>query len=537
MSTIKNQTNHIKFLINISVLFSGIVICGAISVLLGKDLSWDLANYHFYNPFAYLHHRSTQDYWPFPFIQAYFSPTMDFLTYFLVNYTNPIFTMFLMGALHGINFWLTYRISIEILNSLAPEKYSNLIAVLLALIGMYGPTALPGMGSFQQDNTVSIFILSFVLLQLRTWRLYASCHKISWLSCFISCIFLGIATGCKLTAGIYIGGTIIACLLMSSPRHTKIKILCLSLLGIATGLLLANGYWMLFLWQHYQNPFFPFFNSIFHSPHFPDISWRDTRFLPTGWLQTLFFPFFFSWNGQTSELPFTDFRFALLYLAAIYYMWHRIRNSYSAKLNLTTQWFLLFFVSSYILWQYYFSILRYIVSLEMLAPLAIYLFIYQSEQRSNSRKLYVTLCSTLIFFTMSPVKPIRAPWYNQSYFNVQLPQIIKSDERAVVLMPIPAFADFLDPRPQTYLIPFLPSQWRFVGIAFWQKKYLIPDALKTLQLSHSSESVYLLTPKPYLPLMQEIARSLYLNAPRQCEHIFTDRQKVTYQELLICKIR
>ncbi|MDB9418606.1 hypothetical protein PN487_18805, partial [Microcystis aeruginosa CS-556/03] len=49
---------------------------GIISVILGQDVSWDLRNYHFYNPYMLLTGRFKYDVLPAQ-IQTFFNPLMD----------------------------------------------------------------------------------------------------------------------------------------------------------------------------------------------------------------------------------------------------------------------------------------------------------------------------------------------------------------------------------------------------------------------------------------------------------------------------
>src|SRR4051812_38905663 len=92
------------------VLCAGMVVCGLLAVTFGKELTWDVVSYHYYNAFAFLHHRWGHDYWPSNYIQMFINPLMDVLGYFLINHFIPVTAVFLLGAIHGINVWLMYCI-------------------------------------------------------------------------------------------------------------------------------------------------------------------------------------------------------------------------------------------------------------------------------------------------------------------------------------------------------------------------------------------------------------------------------------------
>src|ERR1700722_12262318 len=103
----------IKRTTSLSVLSFAMLLSGLLSLIRGKELCWDFANYHFYNPFAFIHQRFLQDYWPSSFVHAHLPPTIDFLSYFLVNYFPVISVTFIIGAIHGINFWLVFMIALN----------------------------------------------------------------------------------------------------------------------------------------------------------------------------------------------------------------------------------------------------------------------------------------------------------------------------------------------------------------------------------------------------------------------------------------
>jgi len=197
-----------------SVLIVAVLGCGCLSLLFGKELCLDLANYHFYNPFAFLHSRFTIDYWPDSFIHGHYAPTIDFLGYFLINYFSSKWAVFVLGALHGINFWLVFLIAYHFLEH---HPYPYWIALLCTLLGLYGPTVLPGIGSFQNDNLMSIFVLGFILLQCRALAFFST-HTILLKkkvtprddnlgsykkNIFWGFLLLGIAVSLKLTAFIF----------------------------------------------------------------------------------------------------------------------------------------------------------------------------------------------------------------------------------------------------------------------------------------------------------------------------------------------
>jgi hypothetical protein len=503
--------------LNKFILITSILLSGCLAIFFGKELCWDLANYHFYNPYALLHARHKIDYWPNSNVHQYINPTIDLLTYFLIQNFTPRMSEFILGAIHGINLWLLFLIAKYFL----PQKSSTLLAVILALLGMLGPTTLPGIGSFQNDNLISIFVLGFVLLQLQGYFFFAG-------------VMLGLGLGLKLTAGIYAAGGMLAILFTPLSLRSKIKMMMTCGTGFAIGMLITSGYWMWMMWSEHHNPLFPFFNSLFHSPDFAMTDWRDTRFLPKNLLQTIFFPFYFSFDGRTADAPFRDFRFAVVYGLVV---------MIGAKLGKKAfpRWgkaFLLsFFLLSYLIWQFYFSIARYLAPLEMLAPLMIYLLLRMLMKHTLTFYTSLSAIFLALMLTLSPIPMIRAPWYDTTFFNVQLPASLP--DQATVLIAYPAYVLNTNPRPQSYLIPFFPAKWRFIGIPLLNEKLFLDAAAMNIiqsKLNQRTEKMYLLTSDRNMPELLKAAFNFHLAPDGECEKIYSDRQAVTHQNVLLCPI-
>ena len=83
---------------------------GLLAAALGKDDNWDLLRYHYYNPHAWLHGRNGHDLLAADF-HVYFNPLLD-LPFYLGNQFLPgVALTFLLGALHGMNGVLLWRIA------------------------------------------------------------------------------------------------------------------------------------------------------------------------------------------------------------------------------------------------------------------------------------------------------------------------------------------------------------------------------------------------------------------------------------------
>lgn len=79
-----------------------------VAVALGKDGTWDLFNYHFYNPWAWLHGRISLDIFPAQ-LQSFFNPLIDFPFYWAVSSLRDDLVVLLLGIPFGLGLWLTWR--------------------------------------------------------------------------------------------------------------------------------------------------------------------------------------------------------------------------------------------------------------------------------------------------------------------------------------------------------------------------------------------------------------------------------------------
>lgn len=516
-----------------SIFVFGMFACGLLSICLGKELQWDLAAYHFYNPYAFLHQRDQIDYWPPSAIQMFLSPTIDLLGYFLIKHFTPITTEFFLGALHGINVGLLFCIARNLLANYVKNTVPlTATCFFVAFLGMYAPTVLPSIGGFFNDNVVSIFVLVFVWMLLH----YLS-NSLQPKPIILAFLVLGIAMGLKLTAAIYAIGALLALMVIvkkTGDERANFHWLIFAIFGLTLGLVLANGYWMWHLWQQYRNPFFPFYNKIFHSPFFPAINWQDKRFMPENWQQWLLFPFYFStWRKATTELYSADYRFVMIYILLIAF---GVRFLFGKKTHsVKFIWFCSFFIFSYLAWEINFSILRYSSVLQMLAPVLIVLLICELLNTSIQRIAALASIFIFIFLTMHPMGVERVYAEGNDYFNVTIPAEIQTIDNATVLMPYAEFTARNRPNPNQYLIPFFPPHWRFGGVGFNRQGYIITPGLQDF-MSHATEEIFILAAENDMAKMYKVSEELNLHPANECFFITSDRQRLSQEKVMLCRL-
>ncbi len=527
------------YIIDIAVLLLSILLCGFLSLSFGKELPWDLAGYHFYNPYAYLHHRMNKmDYWPPSAIQVYITPTLDFISYYLINHCSPRVTEFILGAVHGINIVLIFYLSKFMLKFFVKDIYLQIgLAIACACLGIYAPTVYSGIGAFFNDNTISIFTLSFLLGWAFIINRYYENGSYSKTHIIIATIFLGMAAGFKLTFIIYLVGLFGSLIFLPMRMSDKLLFFLYSTFGIVVGFLITDGYWMWLLWQEYRNPFFPLFNGIFQSPFFPAINWSEPRFVPKGIIEALLFPFYIATGSKpTSDGWFTDYRFAIVYVLFMLFVAAIIDKKKFALIKCYPVWNLyLFFIFTYIFWQEYFSVMRYLNVLQMLSPLLCVMLLFQIFNRFSVRILSILAVFIFIAKTMQPMGMERAEQFGTDYFNVKLPSMVDKQTNATVLIAYAFFAKPFGPCPNHYLIPYFPANWHFSGIPFYRHHYVVPQEVRSF-VQRGPKQVYLLSSASFMPVMYKAAKEMHLNPNGPCGEIKSDRQQLTNERILLCPV-
>lgn len=439
---------------------------GLFALVLGQDANWDLRNYHYYNAYAFLHGRLGFDIAPAQ-TPTYYNPLLHVPFYYLVNALPPRGVGFVLGAVQGLNLPLIFVIARRVIRIATPQ-YGVLIALCAAILGMLGAANIAEIGTTFGDNVVSLPLLAAL------WLVIARHHSLGgvWSSAagtaIAAGVLSGLAVGLKQPAAVYAIG--LGCGffgLALSWRRRSALFLAFGVGGIL-GLAATGGYWLCEMWSHFGNPLFPYFNSVFQSPMAGAADYRDVRFLPAGWQEWLFFPLVFTFDpGQTTEAWFRDLRIPLLYCLLLVLLFARLaelagvksisRKSpavQDASYDGMLRYLLIAAVVSYFAWLKMFAIFRYLLVLELLTPLAIWLVFIRLRGDLRGAVIFFSLSVVVILVTLVPQHWGRASWSDE-YFGVTPPAIPDPDHSMVLATGY---------EPTAYLIPFFPPQIRFLRI-------------------------------------------------------------------------
>lgn len=120
------------YLSNPVVFFLFLVAGGLLSVILKFEHLWDFANYHYYNPWAFLNNRVNYDV-AVAGMNAFYSPFADFPLYYLITYFNdyPNLIYFVQGLWFGALGFVLFKVS----ELFFADKRAVLFTLLLGLSG------------------------------------------------------------------------------------------------------------------------------------------------------------------------------------------------------------------------------------------------------------------------------------------------------------------------------------------------------------------------------------------------------------------
>ena len=418
-------------------------LAGAVALRrLGPEADWDLRNYHLYNGFALWQGRVGRDLAPAQ-LQSFLAPGLDLLYAAVLTVANrqPMLLGAILALPQGLAAFLAWCLARRLMPERTPGRAG--LAAAAALIGVTGAAGLSTFAGAMSEMLPACALLGALLClgaAPADWRP-------GWAG-----LLAGIAIGLKLTAAPFAVGLAVATLLVRPELgRGRARSAARFAAGALAGAALFGGAWWGWLWLRFGDPVFPYFNDLFHSPWTAALADRDTRFLPHGVWQVLGYPLFWAFGRSTlvSELPVRDPRIALGWIAAAGLAWRARREPAAGALRGA----LVVWVVGYGLCEALFSILRYLVLLEVLSGPLLITLLAPLLARAPARRAVaggMALAVGLLAVTVVPDWGHAPP-----------------GPRVVAVRP-PVFAPgslvlLLDPSPMAYVAAFVPASVRFVG--------------------------------------------------------------------------
>ena len=480
------------------ILFLPPFLFGVLSLTQGQDVNWDLLNYHYYAGYAFWTGSWQKDMMPAG-IQSTLEPLYNIFIFLLIHNFPPIGVGFILGILDGFVFTFLYLIAgIFVDKRIERASYRLAFKILLSLSGIYVPDFLSELGNTMGDVLTELFVLSGLFVILR--HMDSRSHS-GWIW---GGILLGMGTGLKLTNGVYTLGMATAIILSVKTSKTNGKHLLFFLFWSGAGFIVTGGYWFYKLYQRFGNPFFPYYNRIFHSPYGLSIDSHDYRWFPSSLFEWIFFPFYFTKHHQIAELSIENYSFMLIYILLILvflrliisklFQVQRFKELEKNHISPRERLFLIFFLSSFFIWEMTFSYYLYLAPLEGLAPILIFILL---------RYLLVKQAAivTLFFILFNAINPHYPDWgrisWGKSYFQLEgIKKELPKEARVLV-----------SGKPLAFVIPELPTGFEFFGLgnldgiasSYWYKEM-------HERIQKSTKSLYLLTYKDSLSENQKPLR-------------------------------
>lgn len=439
------------------------MIFGLLVQVMDRDVNWDLRNYHWYNAYAVLNGRHAVDMGAAQ-TPTYYNPTLDVPFYLAAEALPARIFGFLVGALQGVNFVLLFALAWY---ALAPvvERQRVLAATVIALVGTLGGGHLGLVGTLFYDNIVSMFVFAALAVVLASADVIGAGTLGAALARAAGAGFLvGCGVGLKLPTQIFAVGVCFGLLFIPGPFLRRFWLAFVCGLGVIAGFVVFGGWWMWELWTRFGNPLYPYFNDIIRSEWALPESYRDDRFLPKTLVAALTLPFRLFVDGQVAgEIAFRDARVLAAYvvLLATPVMLLLKRKAPAAGMPHPADVFAARYLAAaaglaYIVWVTLFAIYRYVIPLEMMAPLLIVLCIaFWPLDWTRRLSLAIAVLGFMVV-TAQPGNWGRRPWgegLGGPFVDAVAPPVADPANTLVIMT---GFA------PTAFVIPAFPPEIRFL---------------------------------------------------------------------------
>lgn len=442
---------------------------GALAVYLGQDNNWDFRNYHWYNAYAFLNNRYETDIQPSQ-IPFFYNPILDVPYFLLGHLVSPKLLAFLLGTFQGLNFIFLFLLAYVALR--VPNLNQKVwVCAGLSALGLLGGGGIAQIGTTFYDNVLSLGLFASALLSLRFWNALNALPPFKALLLALLCgLPAGLMMGLKLPVVIFCLGLNGAFLFVTGPLARRVWIAFGFGLGVLLGLAATYGPWAAFLISTYGSPVYPYFNGAFPTPFDPPAFIRDIKFIPVTWFNRLFMPFLFANNPlAVGEIPWRDYRIPILYglvplALTLRLLFGRNKNAPDRFTDFIVARYLLWFAAlSYVAWLFCFGIYRYLLPIEMLAPLLIAIAIGFLPLRLKPRVFLTSFVLLFIALTVKGGDWGRSPVWLDRPVEIVRPAI-EDPARTMILM---ASAE-----PYSHVLTEFPPEVSFVRI---QSNYLSPE--------------------------------------------------------------
>ena len=278
-------------------------LCAIWTVAAGKDVNWDLLNYHYYLPYEWLGGRLDLDYFAASG-QSYLNP-VGYVPFYLMLSSgwHSVVVSALLAVVHGLNLTFLYLIAWKLFAHRA-EREGHVLCALATAVGAATAVFWATVGSSFLDPLLAVPLLAGLLMLLEG-------------RVFIAGVLFG--TACALKYSNVIFALAALPLALAIPGRSRLQTGMAYTLGGAAAVAVLAGPWLVLMWREFGNPVFPLLNAWFQSPHAPAANMFAGRFAMHDLWAALAFPFRLIAPDRSlyAEIIAPDLRFALLAFAAL----------------------------------------------------------------------------------------------------------------------------------------------------------------------------------------------------------------------------
>jgi hypothetical protein len=417
---------------------------GLYSVLLGVDTNWDMLNYHVYNPFAWLHDKLLVDVAPAG-MQTYFNPLLDVPFYWASTHLPARLVAFAYGWLHGLSFVLLAAIGRCALPGLRDGDRLR-IPLLLALAGCLTGNFLSCLGNSMGDDTTALFVLAGLLVLLANWSTLAGGTARAVAVTAAAGALVGMSAGLKLTNAVYAVAMCAALLVYPGRALVRLRVSVLFGIGVLVGFAVTGGYWIAHMWTLFGNPLYPQFGSLFPNPHTLPNAVVDTRWRPVDLWETVVWPFIMAWHPKrVSETQVRQIIWPIVYVLLL--LWaatggaRLLARRQGASVDARARFVVVFVAIGFVVWMKLFSIYRYIVPIELLAPFVVWVACHALLPRARARRAAGWLLAVATAVVLAGGAPTwgHAGW-EEPVYHADLPTIERPQDTTVVISAVQGHA-------------------------------------------------------------------------------------------------
>ena len=429
--------------------------CVALAVFLslwrGQDANWDLRNYHYYNPYAWVNDRATIDIAPAQ-LQSFHSPFADLPYYYM---TRAGFSSWLVSAILALPAAIALFFLALSSKFFLPRAQQNIYLVAIIIVAATGASGGPLIGTTMSEWHLVALYLCAVWLILKPFAIDDAfvLTKLRLKNVLAAGFLGGLAVGFKLTAGAYALGLAVLVVALPTGLFERSRRLAVLGLGGVAGAVISYGPWGYELWTRFGNPFFPYFNDVFLSPWAEPYRFADTRYVADSLWKFLTTPWLIMKNtvGFVSELSFRDWRLGISLPAFVCLAW-ATRSAQKRRMWIAL---LLMFSTIYGLWITFLGYYRYVSLLEVLAPLAIFALIANAEilMPLPRIKMFTAMLITLVMMGTTEWLPWERIKHGAMAVDVNMPSF---PEGSMVII--------ASSEPLAFLTPNLPPEIPVISV-------------------------------------------------------------------------